>query len=143
MIRGSLASIELIFVNYLRITFWLLYSTFIFSTMGNAHSVGTPSRTIIIDEWEIPPAYKSVGVSEEVVNAVSKVPMKTESRETPKESLEKPKESIGKPTGNKESLEELEEKKRAFDDAVQRLEKKHFGRRNENFFADVEQVSSY
>jgi hypothetical protein len=40
--------------------------------MGNAQSSGAPeiSRTILIDEWEVPESYKSVAVSEEVVDAV-------------------------------------------------------------------------
>ncbi|KAI6190682.1 hypothetical protein M3Y97_00145200 [Aphelenchoides bicaudatus] len=38
--------------------------------MGNIESEPESQRTIMIDEWEVPEAYKSMGVSEEVVNFV-------------------------------------------------------------------------
>lgn len=42
--------------------------------MGNTQATAageTPTRTLIIDEWEVPEAYKAVAVSDEVVDAVS------------------------------------------------------------------------
>jgi hypothetical protein len=45
--------------------------------MGNAQSQEI-SRTIIIDEWEVPESYRSVAVSDEVVEAVSSAVPKTQ-----------------------------------------------------------------
>lgn len=45
--------------------------------MGNAQGQEI-KRTIMIDEWEVPDAYKSVAVSDEVVDAVSSATPKSQ-----------------------------------------------------------------
>ncbi|KAI6170610.1 hypothetical protein M3Y97_01133500 [Aphelenchoides bicaudatus] len=128
--------------------------------MGNAQGQEI-KRTIMIDEWEIPEAYKSVAVSEEVVDAVtSSVPKaqpqkiviapdphlndeleKQRSLNTQlRDELQRLSQIQNRPQTiwNSESREDMEEKKKTFDDTVNKVKQQYFGQQKENVCTDLE-----
>ncbi|VDN60074.1 unnamed protein product [Dracunculus medinensis] len=115
--------------------------------MGGTHShedINEDQPEVVrIDLSDIPDEYKNVGVSDDVVNRVKEWndgDLLAMDKLTLVCSLDSGKKLFGAEMCL--SLEELEERKRAFNEAIERVEKQFFSYQRENACSNSEQVCS-
>ncbi|CAD5230655.1 unnamed protein product [Bursaphelenchus xylophilus] len=129
--------------------------------MGAGQSQPAESKSIYITEEDVPEAYRTVGVSEEVVNAVNQAQNRTgkvvieaatdpelakelerqrnENRRLREEMLRLSQLQSRQISVNPaDSRADIEEKKKVFEETVDRVKQQFFGYQKENACSDVE-----
>ncbi|CAD5225456.1 unnamed protein product [Bursaphelenchus okinawaensis] len=132
--------------------------------MGGTHSQPEEAKSVYINEDDVPEAYRTVGVSQDVVNAVNQAQNRTgkvvieaatdpelakeldrqrdENRKLREEMLRlsqlQSRQLSSVSANTNDSRAEIEEKKRVFQDTVDRVKEQFFGYQKENVCADVE-----